>query len=290
MENIEIIDSYINYLKYEKGYSPRTLSNYRAQAYSLKLNKHLSEYNSADIRKLLNDISSERSVKTRNYILSVIKEIYKYMINVLEYDIKNPTLSIAKTKIEQKERKSLSTDQIQLLYDCISENNIRDRTLFKVMVQTGMRISELINLKVEDVDLKGGFIFIRHGKGNKERYIPIANSLGSQLAEYMDYRSNITNEYLFYKKTHVNKYGPLRRETINAFLKDLSIKAGINPDMVSPHILRHTFATLNLCKGLDIYILSNVMGHSSINTTQIYAKTNRFRNKQFMENIDIFKD
>lgn len=287
MENIDIINKYLDYIEFERRLSINTVKTYRTQLYSIKLSKSLQEMKQDDIRDILNTISKDRSVKTRNYILICFKNLFEFMKDILNITDKNPCLGICASKTESKERKSLSLNQIKIMFESIEKSNMRDRTLFRFMVQTGLRVSEITNLKIEDVDLTEDFIHVI-GKGNKERFVPIVKSLKPYLIEYIKWRldNHAETDYFFVDIRNYKK-GICRNE-INILLNKLSYETGIPKDCISPHVLRHTFATLSLCKGLDLYVLSNVMGHSSIKTTEIYAKSNKYRNKQIMENIDIF--
>ena len=287
MDNIEIINRYLDYCEYERGLSLNTLKCYRTQLYSIKLSKSLHEMKQDDIRDLLNQISKDRTVISRNYTLICLKNLFEYMKDVLNIVDKNPCIGICATKTEHKERKSLSLNQIKIMFESIEKSNIRDRTLFRFMVQTGLRVSEITKLKMEDVDLTEDFIHVI-GKGNKERFVPIVKSLKPYLIEYIEWRlDNKAETDNFFIDIRSKKKG-IGRIEIGLLLKKLANETEIPEDLVTPHVLRHTFATLSLCKGVDLYVLSNVMGHSSIKTTEIYAKSNKYRNKQIMENIDVF--
>ena len=287
MDNIEIINRYLDYCEYERGLSLNTLRCYRTQLYSIKLSKSLHEMKQDDIRDLLNQISKDRTVISRNYTLICLKNLFEYMKDVLNIVDKNPCVGICATKTEHKERKSLSLNQIKIMFESIEKSNIRDRTLFRFMVQTGLRVSEITKLKMEDVDLTEDFIHVI-GKGNKERFVPIVKSLKPYLIEYIEWRlDNKAETDNFFIDIRSKKKG-IGRIEIGLLLKKLANGTEIPEYLVTPHVLRHTFATLSLCKGVDIYVLSNVMGHSSIKTTEIYAKSNKYRNKQIMENIDVF--
>lgn len=287
MDNIDIINRYLDYIEFERRLSINTVKTYRTQLYSIKLSKLLQEMKQDDIRDILNTISKDRTVKARNYILICLKNLFEFMKDILNITDKNPCLGICASKTEYKERKSLSLNQIKIMFESIEKSNMRDRTLFRFMVQTGLRVSEITNLKTEDVDLTEDFIHVI-GKGNKERFVPIVKSLKQYIIDYVKWRldNHAETDYFFVDIRNYKK-GICRHE-INILMNKIADETGIPRDCISPHVLRHTFATLSLCKGVDLYVLSNVMGHSSIKTTEIYAKSNKYRNKQIMENIDIF--
>lgn len=293
MNNKEYITRYLSWCKNERGYSDNTLIAYKTNLGTvLKMtDKQLHELTVTDLRALLNEIADTKTKKTRNYIYTILKNYYQYLIDVEEIMVTNPILKIAKIKEEHKERRSLSTSQINAILNEIELNGYyRDIILFKFMIQTGLRISEVVNLRNEDVDLSSGFIRVRNGKGNKERYVPIVNSLSEDLNKYNEYKikEKVTSDNYFFNLRHKDK--GITRNNILVMLKKYATYAGINPDVISPHVCRHTFATLMLYKGCDLYVVSKVMGHSSINTTMIYLTNNRFRNKTIMEKYNIFED
>lgn len=293
MNNKEYITRYLSWCKNERGYSDNTLIAYKTNLGTvLKMtDKQLHELTVTDLRALLNEIADTKTKKQRNYIYTVLKNYYQYLIDVEEIMVTNPILKISKIKEEHKERRSLSTSQINAILNEIELNGYyRDIILFKFMIQTGLRISEVVNLRNEDVDLSSGFIRVRNGKGNKERYVPIVNSLSEDLNKYNEYKikEKVTSDNYFFNLNHTDR--GISRNNILVMLKKYATHAGLNPDVISPHVCRHTFATLMLYKGCDLYVVSKVMGHSSINTTMIYLTNNRFRNKTIMEKYNIFEE
>lgn len=292
--NEDVIKRYLSWCKNERGLSENTIIAYKTHLNLinkyLEDNKDLVNISTLDLRLLLNKIAENTTNKTRNYTLSVIKNFYKYLIDIEELIDKNPVLKNPVIKEESKERRSLSTTQINDILHVIKKYGYyRDEVLFKFMIQTGLRVSEVVNLMNEDVDIHSGFIRVKSGKGNKERYVPIVNTLKDVLIEYNEYKSlnNITTDYYFYNLRNKQK---ITRTNILILLKKYAHMAGINPDIISPHVCRHTFATLMLYKGCDLYVVSKVMGHNSINTTMIYLTNNKYRNKQIMEKYNIFEE
>lgn len=293
MNNKDYIIRYLSWCKNERGLSNNTLIAYKTNLNTVlkHTDKLLHELTVTDIRALLNEIADTKTKHVRNYVYNVLKNYYQYLIDFEEIMVVNPMLKIAKIKEEHKERRSLSTSQINAILHEIEHNGyFRDIILFKFMIQTGLRISEVVNLKNEDVDLSSGFIRVRNGKGNKERYVPIVNTLSEDLNKYNEYKikEKVTTDNYFFNLRHKDK--GVNRTNILVMLKKYATYAGINPDVISPHVCRHTFATLMLYKGCDLYVVSKVMGHSSINTTMIYLTNNRFRNKTIMEKYNIFED
>ena len=149
---------------------------------------------------------------------------------------------------------------------------LRDKTMLEIMYSCGLRVSELISLKKKDINIKNSFIRII-GKGNKERIIPIGEIALEYLNKYFEllsYNSKINNS----KNVFINKDGlPLTRQYFFKTIKYYSIKANINKN-ISPHTLRHSFATHLLENGAPLIAVKNLLGHESINTTQIYTHVN----------------
>ena len=289
--NERLVTNYLNWCDNEKGLSDNTIIAYKSHLnmFMKYCDLNFTDLTTNKLREILNVISKENSKKTRNYVHSVLKNFFNYLIDIEELIRVNSIIKIPKTKEEQKERRSLSTSQINDILQQIKKNGYyRDEVLFKFMIQTGLRVSEVVNLENEDVDISSGFIRVKNGKGNKERYVPIVNTLKDDLIKYNDYKkdNNIKSFNYFYNLKDTSK--GITRENILHLLKKYASYADINPDIISPHVCRHTFATLMLYKGCDIYVVSKVMGHNSINTTMIYLTNNKYRNKEIMEKFNIF--
>lgn len=290
--NEYLINNYLMYCEHERGLSKNTIIAYSTHfnTFNKYCDIDFKDLTVNDLRKILNNIAKDKGNKCRNYTYTVLKNFYVYLINIENIVSENIVVKIPLIKEEHKERKSLSTIQINDILKVIKEYGYyRDEVLFKFLIQTGLRISEVVDLKNEDVDIKSGFIRVVSGKGSKERYVPIVNTLKDDLVKYELYRqeNNIKSSIYFYNLRNTKK--GITRTDILVLLKKYASMAGFNPDVISPHVCRHTFATLMLYKGCDIYVVSKVMGHSSINTTMIYLTNNRFRNKQIMEKYNIFE-
>ena len=290
--NEYLINNYLMYCEHERGLSKNTIIAYSTHfnTFNKYCDIDFKDLTVNDLRKILNNIAKDKGNKCRNYTYTVLKNFYVYLINIENIVSENIVVKIPLIKEEHKERKSLSTIQINDILKVIKEYGYyRDEVLFKFLIQTGLRISEVVDLKNEDVDIKSGFIRVVSGKGSKERYVPIVNTLKADLVKYELYRqeNNIKSSIYFYNLRNTKK--GITRTDILVLLKKYASMAGFNPDVISPHVCRHTFATLMLYKGCDIYVVSKVMGHSSINTTMIYLTNNRFRNKQIMEKYNIFE-
>lgn len=269
------IEEFNNYLLIDKHYSKNTIESYKKDL--IKLYEYLKITNIENISK--NDIKlyikylrdnnmNERSI-ARN--ISALKSFYKYLM--IEKVVKeNPMESIVSPKIGKKLPKFLSEDDINILLDIKLTDHFayRNKAMLELLYATGLRVSELINLKVYDINLEEAIVKTM-GKGSKERIIPIGDYALNALKVYItQYRSSLLkkdlNDYLF-----LNNHGkPMTRQGFFKIIRKLAIEQGIKKDF-SPHTLRHSFATHLLKHGADLRIIQELLGHSDVSTTQIYT-------------------
>lgn len=294
--NKDLINSYLQYIQEERQLSDNTVNSYVAVINSKIipfLTKSLTEYTKDDVRQLLNNVRNISTVNNRNYTLIVLNNIFDFLV----YDDKmlnNPAKSIPKLKEQHKTRHSLSKEDALLLvktaddFTCSGILPTRDKTIVQTLLYTGLRISEAINLKYKDVDINNKLIKVVSGKGNKDRYVPIPNSLVSALTTYINERDSFNNvsEYFFISRYKDDKT-PMTRQNIYTLIKKLAKSANIPEELVSPHILRHTYATLMLQNGVDLMVISKCLGHTSISTTQIYAEMLQTQCNNIVTNTDI---
>ncbi|HEY8096337.1 MAG TPA: site-specific tyrosine recombinase XerD, partial [Methylobacter sp.] len=214
-------------------------------------------------------------------ILSSLRRFYGYYIR--ENSIKvDPTALIESPHIGQPLPKSLSEKDVELLLDAPEVTNalgFRDRTMLEMLYATGLRVSELVNLKFEQISFRQGVVRII-GKGNKERLVPVGEEAMSWLENYMTQaRKTILGErqcdYLFV----TNRADSMTRQAFWHIIKRHAKKAGINKEL-SPHTLRHAFATHLLNHGADLRVVQLLLGHSDLSTTQIYTHIARERLKE----------
>lgn len=205
--------------------------------------------------------------------LSTLKSFHKFL--VLEHYIKhNPTLSISAPKLDKKLPTVLSVEEVMMLLNSLNDDtpyNARNRAMIEVMYGTGLRVSELVNLKLNELHLTSKMISTT-GKGSKERIVPINDYAAKVLRDYIvKYRPELVkngkdNNYIFLN----NQGQPLSRQSFFLILKRLSKDAGIEKE-ISPHTLRHSFATHLLEAGTDLRYIQEMLGHEDISTTQIYT-------------------
>jgi integrase/recombinase XerD len=213
--------------------------------------------------------------------LSSLRRFYGYYIRENKIQI-DPTALIESPHIGQPLPTSLSEQDVELLLDAPEVTNalgFRDRTMLEMLYATGLRVSELVNLKFEQISFRQGVVRII-GKGNKERLVPVGEEAMSWLENYMDQtRKTILGErqsdYLFV----TNRADGMTRQAFWHIIKRHARKAGISKEL-SPHTLRHAFATHLLNHGADLRVVQLLLGHADLSTTQIYTHIARERLKE----------
>ena len=273
IDNIEDenIKFYLEYLKYERRVSDNTVESYGENLKMLKqaLNKNILNLTTTEIRDYIQNL--EATPKTKAHYLSVFNSFYNYMI-FNEKLSANPCSGIRSPKLEKKLPNYLTGEEIDKLLDIKLTKPIdyRNKAMLEVLFATGTRISELINLKLNQIDFDECIIRVL-GKGKKDRIIPIGNTALEYLALYInEYRPFIlktrVSEYVF-----VNKNGAkMSRQGFFKILKKLVASSGIEKE-VSPHTLRHSFATYLLNNGADLRVIQELLGHENLVTTEIYS-------------------
>jgi len=283
-----LIEQFLNYLSIEKGVSFNTKLSYKTdleQFVDFIEAKGIRDIKNVTYEIILEFIFHLRriGVKPRSLARKItsIRMFFKYLVidRIIE---KNPALLLETPKLDKNLPKYLTIEEIDNLISAINlskPEEYRNKAIIELIYSAGLRVSELINLKLSDINLSEGFIKIS-GKGEKERIVPIGRQAINLLREYIEKarlnfdKKNI--DYLF-----LNFRGEkLTRVSIWKIIKFYSIKAGIKKD-ISPHTLRHTFATHLLNNGSDLRTVQELLGHSSISTTQIYTHLNYEKIKKF---------
>ena len=287
----KLIKNFKNYLKIERNLSKNTITSYLFDLQ--KLNIFLEENNfssnpshikESTLKKFVYKISKEIKPSSQARIISGIKRFFDFLIleNVLN---ENPLENIETPKIGSKLPTTLTVKEIDKLIDSIdikSKNKIRNKAIIEILYSCGLRVSELITLKVSDLYFNESIIKVT-GKGNKERFVPISKGAINYIEKYL-------NEIRIFQKIKkgsedtlfLNERGSgLSRVMIYIILNDLKIKAEINKK-IGPHTLRHSFATHLLENGADLITIQNMLGHENIVTTERYLHVNR---KHLVESI-----
>lgn len=271
------INDFINYIQFEKRLSKNTSSSYKTDLEKYKKYLEIRKiYKSKDISK--SDIEDyleklkKDEVKTSSIArkLTSIKTFHNYLFQkqILSVDVSE---TIERPKLRKKLPNVLTVDEVDRLLniDCKNKFDYRNKSMLELMYGTGLRISELLNLKLTDFDLENCIIRC-YGKGSKERIVPIGEYTMESLLNYLEIRNQLlrrkTCEYLYLN----NLGGKLSRFSFFKILKKMLIEKKIHKD-VSPHSLRHSFATHMLEYGADLRSIQELLGHSDIATTKIYT-------------------
>lgn len=217
-----------------------------------------------------------RSPKTVARKLSAVREFFKFLYT--EKDIKdNPAADVLTPKQEKPLPKFLSEDEIKRLIaaakECSGPKGRQMTAMLELMYASGLRVSELVSLPENCINFDRRQVFVR-GKGSKERVVPVAPAAIQAVFDYLEQRDCFIREgrrsiWLFPSKS--SRSGHISRDTFFKRLKELAVKAGIYPSRVTPHVLRHSFATHLLNHNADLRSVQKMLGHESINTTEIYT-------------------
>lgn len=270
----EVKDEFLSYLIVERGDSKATIDNYSIdldQFISFEENKDISLLKREDISDFINYLSS-KGLKTSSIIRrsTVIRLFYIYLNKEKLIDV--PLTGLYLPKNEKHLPSVLSTDEVDALLDCFDltkEVEIRDKAMLETMYASGLRVSELLSLELGNINFVQGYIKTK-GKGSKERIIPIGEFALEYLTLYID---KVRRFNVGYKTKYVflNKEGkPISRQYFWRKVKEYALRANIYTE-ISPHTLRHSFATHLLENGANLREVQEMLGHSKIETTQIYT-------------------
>ena len=289
-----MIDKYIN-LFLEMVSVERNLSRNTIESYNRDLNQFLSSLKKNfcdteidDIKKYVRNLHiNDYSTKTISRKISVLRTFFKFLYNegiILE----NPAFEIDHPKQILKLPKILNSEEIKILFDVSKNDDSRDgirlNLMLEILYSSGMRVSELLSIKLYEVlpiikNPKEPFL-ITKGKGDKERIAILNNSAIDSLKKYLKNIDENKSIWLFPGKTIKDK--PMTRQRLGQMLKIVAVKAKILPERISPHVLRHSFATHLLENGADIRVIQELLGHSDISTTQIYTHVAKKRLKEIV--------
>ena len=287
MESLTAIDQFCDTCWLEDGLSKNTLAAYRKDlelfARWLFESCQKNVYQVTDIQ-LLEYMGFKRSDKatTSNRRLTVFKRFYRLALRKRLVN-QDPCLNIRAAKQAPRFPKTLTEDQVEGLLNAPDLNTplgIRDRTMLELMYASGLRVSEIVNLKTIEIGLNEGVVRVVSGKGGKERLVPFGATASEWLRKYMDEArpqllNNKTSQDLFLAR---NTGEGMTRQAFWHIIKRYALKADIRVPL-SPHTLRHAFATHLLNHGADLRVVQLLLGHADISTTQIYTHVARERLK-----------
>ncbi|QTJ38951.1 site-specific tyrosine recombinase XerD [Dolosigranulum pigrum] len=286
----EALAEYIIYLKIERGLSANTVTSYKRDIekyLTFLTEKKITQLDEVSRFEILDFLQTLRqSGAADNSIIRMVSSLRKFHQYLKRESIvsDDPMQLIDTPKKASTLPKAISPQAVEQLLeapDTTTPLGVRDRTILELMYATGLRISELVNLKLSDMHLTMGFIQTM-GKGEKERIIPLGEIASQWLDHYLDGarvylqdQSVETSEYVF-----LNSRGKgLSRQGVWKKVKQLALEAGIDQN-VTPHTLRHSFATHLLENGADLRMVQELLGHADISTTQIYTHITKTRLKQ----------
>lgn len=264
------IEKFIRYLEIERNYSKHTILNYRLDLEDFRKFLGESEVEKIDyltLRKYL-AVLKEKKLGTRTVLrhLSVLRSFFKF--STREGYIKtNPTLNLLSPKMEKHLPMFLTEDETSKLIEAAipkDERGLRDRAILETFYSTGIRISELVGMDVQDIDFIGGVVKVS-GKGKKERLVPIGETALSAIRNYLEKRKK-QPDALFLNKSGRRITDRGVRGIVGKYIRFASIRGG-----VSAHTFRHSFATHLLNRGADLRSVQELLGHANLSTTQVYT-------------------
>jgi len=284
----QILDAFIDNIWIEKGLSQNTLDSYRSdlEQFSSWLEKNNLSYIKTSKKEILSYLSflfqKGLGSKTVARKLSSLKSFFRYLVfkSIIPND---PSSEVETPKLLKSIPKSISEKEVEALLAAPDEKTdigLRDKTMIETLYSCGLRISELTNLELLNLNLRQGVIRVI-GKGQKERLVPMGDQLIALLELYISSsRKNLLDkrhsDFLFLS----TRGQRMTRQSFWHRIKHYSLASGFEPDKISPHVLRHAFATHLLNNGADLRVVQLLLGHSDLNTTQIYTEVARQRLKR----------
>lgn len=281
-----LLDQFIDYLWLEESLSKNTLASYRLDLTGFTTwlqasNKTLITVKQADIQAYLAEKFPTSKPRSIGRLIATLRRFYRYL--VLQSSItEDPTVQIQSPKLSRSLPSSLNEAEVEALLKAPNTNKaigIRDRAMLELLYACGLRVSELVSIQVFEVGLSEGVIRIT-GKGNKTRLVPMGEEAVAWIQEYLSTaRNTILKNRLSDALFVSNRGDAMTRQTFWYAIKRYAVTAGIKKH-ISPHVLRHAFATHLLNHGADLRVVQLLLGHSDISTTQIYTHVARERLKK----------
>jgi len=274
----DAVAEFLSYLEYEKGSAELTLVSYESdfKQFAAFLGEQgipprIDDVTSAVVRRYVAAMSKDGYARsTIGRRVASLRSLFKYL-HQCEYLTRNPVAPVATPKTEEKLPVYLSPEECQRLLDATDENHFfllafRDKAALGTLIYTGIRRSELLSLKLRDLDFDSDILTVRNGKGGKGRAIPMCDRLIELLNDWLELRPGCRHEAVFTTRTGE----PFGRHGLYGAFRRAKEEAGIEREGVTLHTLRHSFATNLLQSGADLVALQRLLGHSSLDTTAIY--------------------
>ncbi len=284
----ELLKKFFNYLAVEKGLALNTVESYERDL--RKYREFMAAKEHGDIRKddvvsFLSHLSAAGiATPSLARCLAAVRGFHKFLVTD-GLAAMDPTVNVETPRGWKRLPQTLSGGDVESLLnqpDSSKAIGLRDKAMLELLYATGLRVSELVGLKLSDINLERGFLVVI-GKGSKERAVPLGESAGAAVQEYLDRArqallGGAESEYLFIS----SKRRGITRQMFWERIKFYAVQAGI-ASSVSPHTLRHSFATHLLDNGADLRAVQAMLGHADISTTQIYTHVSRERLRQIHE-------
>lgn len=285
--DVQLIAEYLDAIWMEKGLSDNTQESYRRDLaqFAVWLNQQGQQLISADAAMVQSylDVRLQQKLSSRTSarFLSCVRGFYRYLLRENRIS-ENPVALVDNPKISRPLPKSLSETDVEALLaapDLADPIGLRDRTMLEVLYACGLRVTELVELTMPQINLRQNVVRVM-GKGSKERLIPMGEEAAAWLARYLREArpvllNNMPDEVVFPS----SRAQPMTRQTFWYRIKHWALVAGIKKEL-SPHTLRHAFATHLLNHGADLRVVQLLLGHSDLSTTQIYTHVAKLRMKQ----------
>jgi integrase/recombinase XerD len=277
--NSELIDRFCDTVWLEQGLSANSISAYRSDlagtaAFLDTCDTDLLRATRDDLLAYLDHRRLGKAAsRTRARLLSTLRRFYQYLVRENRIDT-DPTALIESPKLDRRLPKSLSEAEVERLLQAPNDKTaagLRDRAMLETLYATGLRVSELVRLTLSQLSMEQGLVRVV-GKGNKERVVPLGEEAVAWLQRYLDEARELLIKRRVTETLFVSpRGGPLTREAFWHMIKRYGRQAGINLKLLSPHTLRHAFATHLLDHGADLRVVQMLLGHADLSTTQIYT-------------------
>lgn len=269
---IDNIKLYISAKRLE-GLSDLTLEDYYRELmlFEFRVSKPTARITTSDIRQYLAG-NEDIMVSTQGKKLSIIKSFFAWLVEE-EIILRNPSARINRMKLPKRLPKALTAIELEILREACE--TFRERALIEVMYSTGCRLSEVSNMKRKDIKWSTGSISVI-GKGNKQRIVYLNTKATYHLERYLEYCEDVENESEYLFTTEIRPYRQMKNKTIQDSINKIAARTDIDKN-VTPHVMRHTMATLAMDSGIELGDLQQLLGHESANTTLRYAEVSEER-------------
>ena len=289
-----LVENFLEVLASEKGLSKNTLYSYKTDldqftSFIEKKNIKTRDFKNKDIKEFVSTFKNrgyEKSTVSRK--ISSLTHFFNFLLDEKEIEI-NPLSNFEIPKQTKKLPTILSNEHIDKILKFTKQDQsaagIRLYTMIEILYATGIRISELVEMKLSSIYEDKNFLLVS-GKGNKERLVPISKKTRKTLEKYLTVRDHFIsdkNKSIWMFPSKQSSIGHITRQRFNQLLNELNLEAGLGIKRISPHKLRHAFATHLLENGMDLRSLQQILGHSDISTTQIYTHVLKERLKEIIK-------